>query len=166
MARHEAPREDLLAEATALVERIELQLLGADETVVDPIVVGFRANGAASVFFGQDLAYHFTSTGELRRAYQSARLYKADRGRLASLDRRRTANQVELLQHDLTDAETSEFLGELSRRFRELQTALDAGEFKRLRQIPPEAADLVKNIAKWLSSLPHPVRIARNPRVA
>ena len=44
MSRNEADREDLLREATALVNRIELQLEDADESWV----VGFRRNDAAS----------------------------------------------------------------------------------------------------------------------
>ena len=45
MARREQDREDILAEATALVERVELQIAG--ET--DPIVVGFRRNPATAL---------------------------------------------------------------------------------------------------------------------
>ena len=42
MARRESDREDLLREATALVERAELTIEGFDE----PIVVGFRRDGS------------------------------------------------------------------------------------------------------------------------
>ena len=99
MARQENPREDLLAEATALVERAELRIAGFAE----PIVVGFRRNGAASIYFGQDAAYHFNTANELRRAFIGGTLYKADRGRLAALVRRRTAAEVELVRHDLDE---------------------------------------------------------------
>ena len=46
-----------MAEATALVERVELKLPDAD----DRVVVGFRRNGCASVFFGPDPVYQFTT---------------------------------------------------------------------------------------------------------
>ena len=48
MARHEEDREDLLAEATALVERAELVVEGAAESVV----IGFRRDGCASIYCG------------------------------------------------------------------------------------------------------------------
>lgn len=44
MARSEGPREDLLAEAVALVERVELS---TDSSEV-PVVIGFRKDGCAS----------------------------------------------------------------------------------------------------------------------
>ncbi len=82
MARDEQDREDLLREATALVERVELA--PTDNEAGEHIVIGFRAGGAASVYFGGDTAYHFNSDGELRRAYADGLLYKADIGRLTS----------------------------------------------------------------------------------
>ena len=47
MARQESNREDLLREATALVERVELHVPAFEE----PIVVGFRRDGCASFLF-------------------------------------------------------------------------------------------------------------------
>ena len=67
MARDESDREDLLREATALVERIELA--PADAADDEHIVAGFRRDGALSIYFGADPVYHFNSAGELRRAY-------------------------------------------------------------------------------------------------
>ena len=63
MAREEADREDLMREATALVQRAEFSAGGK------PVFVGFRTNGAASVFFDSDPVYQFNSNGELRRAF-------------------------------------------------------------------------------------------------
>ncbi len=69
MARHEEEREDLMRDAKALVDRIELVVPGFEE----PVVVGFRTNGAASFYFGQDAVYHFNSQLELRRALSTTR---------------------------------------------------------------------------------------------
>lgn len=160
MARQESPREDLLAEATALVERAELLLVAAAE----PIVMGFRTNGAASVYFNQDTAYHFNSAGELRRAYLAGRLIKADRNQLASLDRHRIAGAVQLVRHDLTAEETGELLGDLCRRLDTLRTAISEQHVKLLRQMP-EGADVLPRIVAWLERMAEPIRIARNPRV-
>jgi len=73
MAREEEPREDLLREATALVERVELQIEGFAET----IVAGFRRDGAASFYFGQDFVFQFNTANQLRRGYVEGRLFKA-----------------------------------------------------------------------------------------
>lgn len=68
MARDESRREDLLREATAFVERIELVPSSSTSKAAEtPIVVGFRADGALSVFFGEDPAYQFNAAGELLR---------------------------------------------------------------------------------------------------
>src|SRR5512134_1308657 len=106
MARQESEREDLLREATALVERAELQL----PSFAEPIVVGFRSGGAASFFFGSDPVYQFNSTGQLRRAFVAGKLLKAERGRLVALARERTAEEVALVRTGLDPAEQAELL--------------------------------------------------------
>ena len=73
MARNQSDREDLLREATALVERAELRISGWSE----PVVVGFRRGGGASLFFGGKEVYQFNAGGELRRAFVAGRLIKA-----------------------------------------------------------------------------------------
>jgi len=160
MTRQENPREDLLAEATALVERAELEIAGGAE----PVVVGFRAGGATSIFFGQDAAYHFDAANRLRRAYVAGLLFKADRGRLASLARRRTEREVQLIRHDLTDAEQESFLAELHERIARLRQALAGGAARWLRQVPPDA-NVPSRIVTWLTALPQPIELARSPRV-
>ena len=64
MSRQQQDREDLLQEATALVQRIGLRLAGEDEE----LVIGFRRDGGASFYWGGSLAYQFNSRGHLRRA--------------------------------------------------------------------------------------------------
>ena len=144
-----------------MVERAELQIAGAAE----PVVIGFRANGAASIFFGQDAAYHFDAAGRFRRAYEGGLLFKADRGRLASLARRRTERETQLLRHDLSDAEQEQFLAELQERIARLRQAISGGETRWLRQVPQEA-DVPGRIANWLTAIATPIEIARSPRVA
>lgn len=158
MARRENAREDLFAEATALVERAEIQL----EPV--PMVIGFRIGGAASVYFGDSLAYHFDSANRLRRAYVGGRLCKADRGRLASLERRRVADEVQLLRHDLDDAEIAQFLDHLATAIRQLKKAFSAGAVNWLREIP-EGGAVRARIAKWLAGLPERIEVGESARV-
>lgn len=160
MARQEEDREDLLAEATALVERVELR--SAEFT--DPVVVGFRSQGAASFYFGAQPAYHFTSAGELRRAHAGGLLYKAERGKLVSLDRRRSTGQVQLIRHELNAAETHQFLLVLSSTLQALRESLDAKKCELVGQHPP-TADMVGRVRAWLARHAEKTQLASSARV-
>lgn len=156
--RQERDREDLLAEATALVERIELSLPGVDQHVV----VGFRANGAASVYFGQDAAYQFNSAGELRRAFVAGRLFKAENRRLVALHRQRSPGEVALVHHDLTPAETSELLAAVRGNLESVREALNTERFTIVGQVPGDA-DVTGRVKTWLEQLTLPPTIAARP---
>ncbi len=160
MARQEQDREDLLAEATALTERVELRVDGFAE----PVVVGFRSYGAVSCYFGADPAYHFNSAGRLRRAYAGGLLYKAEQGRLASLDRRRTGSEVQLVRHDLDAAETRRFLEAAAAKLIGLREKLSRGSFERVGQ-HPEGADVVGRVQAWLSQHADQIQAADSARV-
>jgi hypothetical protein len=149
MARDETDREDLLREATALVERIELVLTVA-EPGAEAIVAGFRRDGALSVFFGADPVYQFNAAGELRRAYCDGLLYKAERGRLISLERVRTPNEVQLLRRDLSDEQQQKCLTQIGERLRTLSAELDRGTLRVIGQVPA-IADVLGRVRKWLT---------------
>ncbi|HXT58916.1 MAG TPA: hypothetical protein VN699_09775 [Pirellulales bacterium] len=160
MARREQDREDLLAEATALVERVELRVAAFSS----PLVIGFRAQGAASVYFGADPAYHFNARGELRRAHVLGLLYKAEDGKLVSLSRRRSAGEVQLLRRDLTVEETERFLSSLSADLLALGEALNQGRFARVGQ-RPEGVDVVGRVQAWLAERRGGIEVADSPKV-
>jgi hypothetical protein len=157
MARDESNREDLIHEATALVERIELAPRATASAVsrnIAPdalIVAGFRADGALSIFFGQDPVYQFNAAGELRRAYGGGLLFKAMHRRLISLDRVRSANEVQLVRHELTDAEHIAFLTKMIGYMRELSELLAANDYEVRGQAPPEA-DVLGRVREWLAN--------------
>lgn len=157
MARNESNREDLLREATALVERIELVPHATASAVSDnlardvPIVAGFRSDGALSIFFGQDPVYQFNAAGELRRAYCEGLLFKAVRGQLISLDRVRTANEVRLLRIELTDAEQVAFLARMTGDMGELSQLLAANDYEVRGQVPHDA-DVLGRVRQWLAN--------------
>ncbi len=148
MARRESDREDLLGEATALVERVELSPVDAPEG--DHVTAGFRRDGAASVFFGAERVYQFNAAGELRRAYCDGLLFKAVRGRLASLRRVREHGEVQLLRHDLTDAEQFNFLARMQGILSELANQLSHGGYNVVGQVPADA-DVVSRLKLWLT---------------
>jgi hypothetical protein len=153
--RLEVDREDLLAEATALVVRAEIMAEGFDE----PIVVGFRRQGCASVYFGADPAYHFNTAGALRRAYCGSLLYKADGGRLSSLERRRTGAAVELVRRDLDGEEQQAFLARLTRKVTALGEAVQADRFAVRGQVSPNG-DAIAAVRKWLAGVALPPAVA------
>lgn len=158
MARHERDREDLLAEATALVERVELCVAGA----WPQLVAGFRRDGCLSLYFGAAPAYHFNTRGELRRAYAGGRLYAARQGRLAALTRQRSPGQVALVEHRLNAAEQEAFLSEAASRLELLRRALEAASYSVLRQVPAEGR-VADRLHAWLEKLPQRLAVAAAP---
>jgi hypothetical protein len=142
MAREESSREDLLREATALVERVEI-VVGSCH-----VLAGFRADGALSIFFGEDPVYHFNAAGELRRAFCDGKLIKAVRGKLVALERKRTETEVQLMRHDLSAAEQASFLERMAIHLREFEDSLDAGTFTVVGREPP-ASDITDRVKTW-----------------
>jgi hypothetical protein len=158
MSRQNHDREDLLAEATALVERISLRVAGSN----DEVLIGFRRDHAASIFFGQDRVFQFTSRGELRRAFVG-QLFKAERGQLVSLRKERTEQAVEMRRHVLSPAETQEFLASMHADLQTLRQALASGNFAVLGQVPAEV-DLLRRAKGWLDGFADRTQIASSPR--
>jgi hypothetical protein len=151
----------LLAEATALVERVGLQVAGQPE----PWVIGFRRDGSASFYFGADPVYQFTSEGKLRRAFVDGLIYKAEAGRLVSLDRQRSIGTVDLVRHDLDDAEQCVFLDVMERHLRGLVDALGDETTRVVGQVPADV-DVVGRVRNWLASIDRPFGAADSPRSA
>lgn len=157
MARDEAPREDLLAEAVALVPRVEFW--SGDGPAC---VVGLRPAGGGSCYLGDDPAYHFNRAGELRRAFVGGRLLVARSGRLTALKRSRTPDATTLLGRELTDAQTADVLAELQTRLSALRAALAAGTARPVRCMP-DVPSSVAAVRAWLDALPLPPPIAARP---
>jgi hypothetical protein len=165
MAREESEREDLLREATALVERIELQITsstGGEDAESVPIVIGFRSNGAISIFFGGDPVYQFNAAGALRRAYCDGALFKATHGKLISLERVRRPDEVQLLSRELTNGEEAAFMFRMQDRLRALAISLERGSFRINGQVPT-GADVLHRVKQWLAAHDG-MPIAKTPR--
>ena len=161
MAREPSEREDLLRDATALVERIELAPPGA--SVDDHIVVGFRDDGAVSFFFGDEPVYQFNTAHRLRRAYGDDRLVKAVRGRLIALRRTREAGEVQLLRRELTGDEQEAFVTHLRTELARLAAGLDEGSYRVVGQVPA-GADVLARVRTWLAAHDRP-EVATTPHV-
>ena len=173
VAREEADREDLMAEATALVRRLEIMVAspaslksdsdGTAET--EPITAGFRRDGAFSIYFGQNLAYHFDPAARLKRAYVAGKLYRTQAGRhaasqpltgegqLAELTRVRTTAETVLQRRDLPATECEAFLDSAAGRLVQLQKVLETGEFHLLRSVPTGGTAIVDELRAMLTRL-------------
>jgi hypothetical protein len=160
VAREEHDREDLLAEAAALVERAEWR----DRTTGEVVVAGWRAGGAASFYFGPDAVYHFNGQSELRRAYVDGLLYKAERGRLVSLRRVRTRDEVQLVRQELSVEEQAQFLGAASQRLDWLARRLAEHGLERTRQVSP-SGQVEEQLQAWLDEHAAPPQVAASPGV-
>lgn len=131
MAREEHAREDLMAEATGLLPRLELQLPGE----LEPVVAGWKSNGWLSVYFGESPVYHFDGAGGLRRAFRNGRLYRLEARSLCELERHRSEGASALMRRRLSDEEQAEFLAELRHRLAGLAEALASGAATVLREV-------------------------------
>lgn len=169
MAEQEVDREDLLREATALVERIELRWgrgdsvrTGAMGGEAEPLVIGFRRDGAISFFFGVDPVLQFNAQGELRRAYRHGKLLKAERGLLVELKRERSPGAVRLVRREVPLEETRAWLEGVVRRLQQLQEQLQNHVYAISGQVP-EDRDVLGRVQSWLDQLPALIVIARRP---
>ena len=162
MARIERDREDLLGEATALVERAEVRLLD-DQQTGETVVIGFRKDGAASIYFGAEPVYQFNTSHKLRRAFCRGELYKADRGALVAMQRERHAREVVLRRRELTAAETEQFREIMRGNLDRLAGHLDAGRYRVVGQVPAEA-NVVGRCLRLLPALCD-APLASSPRV-
>lgn len=131
MARNESDKEDLIRDATAMVERAELECEGLEGL----ITIGFFRDGRCSVYFDQDPFYQFDSHGRLRRAWEAGFLYRSQLSTLARIDRQRSTDpageptNVTLHRIDLPPAELEEFRQRMRIRVTALQQCVVADSF-------------------------------------
>jgi hypothetical protein len=159
MAKYTSHREDLMREATALVDRVEF--LAPDNTAV---VVGFRSDGACSVYFGDQPVYQFSSERKLRRAFDGE-IIKAERGRLVRCHKVYQAVSVRMLATPLDPAEQSRMLEELHRRLVALREGIHSGAWISGRAVSQSKADVAARVLDWLAELPETQQIADTPHV-
>ncbi len=133
--RLQQDREDLLKEATGLVDRVELKLDAFEES----IVVGFRAAGGLSFYFGPDPVYHFNPSLKLRRIFLGGQRYKAIQGNLIRLIQDPDAPNLKFSPHELSAAETADRLAQMHHRLKMLRSHLEQDRYTLLGQVPEDA---------------------------
>jgi hypothetical protein len=162
MAREEQDKEDLLREATALIERVELATTTHDG-VRHTVVVGYRRDGAPSYFFGADPVYQFNAAGELRRGFHGGKLLKAEQGRLVELTRKRTDTETILERRELAEPETTAILVDARLRLSALVANWLRGGYTVVGQVPADGNVMKRVIADTEVLIAEELKIAAKP---
>jgi len=174
MAREIHERENLLRDATALVQRVELKITataraghspnrGFDLLLPHTLFAGFRSQGQASLYLDDDPVYHFNQAGKVRRAFIDGQIIKAQHGQLVSWLRHQADQRVEMLPHRLAPHEQHEWLAALGQRLKALRQVLETRTYKLAGQIP-EASNAVDRLRQWLETHQE-IEIADGPGV-
>lgn len=161
LARDAHDREDLLRDARGLSPRLELEVALADDSV--EFFAGFRGE-SLSLYFGQDLVFHFNDRGQLRRAYIADQLLKAEQGHLVAMRRERTEAETALVSRPLTDDEERTLVVDLEVRFRQLAAALAAGDYRVIGEVPADGSAIIR-LQGWLAGRRSPIELAASPHV-
>lgn len=134
MNRNESDKEDLIKDASAMVDRAEFSIVSIDN---QPSIVtaGFRKDDSLSLYFDQDPFYQFDGSGLLRRAYESGYLYRSQGVTLARLNRTRTSQQTTLNRNDLDSSELFQFRIRMTAHLKGFCQQLQAGTADRLRSV-------------------------------
>lgn len=175
MARQTHDREDLFRDGTQMPYRGRIHI-GDTE-----VVVGFRAGGAASLYWDQDPVFQFNVVQELRRVYFAGDRYAADAGKLVRLLQKRadhgtTTEQLKLdpatIAADDKDAINSKLqscLAQLRSSCRpDAGDAIGAGETsdQAVWEVTGESkSEFLARLDRWLGSVANPVVTARGPAV-
>ena len=129
--RVEADREDLLAEAVNLRERIELLVPGIDS----PVIIGCNDLGHWSFYFGAEPMYRFDAEGRLRRAVRDGKLYRTQGATLAELTRVRLEQETQLQRRDMSSSEVEKLLSEVQSHLQLLHREYIFGQCQTLREV-------------------------------
>lgn len=149
MARNETDREDLLAEAAALVKRAEWQV----PELPGPVLLGERDNGWYSIYLGQDIYYQFDAENRLRRAYVAPALYRTQGVTLARLIRDRTSDATVLRRTDLTATELEVVRADLRAILHKVRQAVQRPDVRPSRSVSDASGEVAARLVDRLSRL-------------
>lgn len=147
-SRIEADREDLLAEAANLVERVEFKIPGIDT----PVTIGRNRQGHWSFYFGPEPMSRFDADGGLRRAVRDGKLYRTQGETLAELTRVRLDHETQLQRRDLNESEVAVLLEEIRNELLTLKAAFENETATLLRQAGT-TPQFVSELAAFLRTL-------------
>ena len=167
MAKQNQDKEDILREATALVNRVELKLGGEGESD-DSVFVGFRRDGAVSFFFGAEPVYQFNTQHAFRRGYYQNTMLKAEQGKLVQLTRSREGEKLVLLRREFNDQQTVEFCEEMRHNLLNLLSVVRDEKYELMGFVVEDntVEPLLLQVADWIENHARQIRIANVPNVA
>ena len=163
MAKDAHDREDLLRDASAYTQRIELQL----PELSHEVFCGFRDGQAFSLYWGQDAVFQFNHDSELRRGFWGDRMVACYKRELHWLVRKSddpSSERVRLSRIAFTDDEHHDFLRELDQCCRVLESTLQSEVYGLVGRFPEEE-DVQELVQTWLGQLPTPWKLAIHPGV-
>lgn len=160
MSRTELDRENLLRDAVALPDRMELEIDGVEV----PIFAGFRVSGGFSLYFGTDFVLHFNAANELRRAFIDGVLLKADNRSLIGMQRRRGDRELMLDSRPLSAEQVLDFQEHARAKLELLRVSIRDAKFRILGQVPPHAA-VIERLSQKIAELTFPLPVAQRPNV-
>ncbi len=166
MAKQQQDREDMLREATALVNRVELRALHASDAK-DPVVVGFRRDGSVSFYFGADPVYQFNVEHGFRRGYYQGTLLKAENGKIVQLTQSRDSGQLVFQRHEFDASATSAYLECMKRDLIELKEACQSSAVEIVGAVVEQGTEneLIDRIVGWINEHADSIAIAAVPNV-
>ena len=160
MSRIELDRENLLRDAVALPDRLELEIDGLEV----PIFAGFRSAGGFSLYFGTDFVLHFNAANELRRAYIDGTVVKARNRSLIAMQRRREDRELVLESLPLSAEQVVEFQEHARAKLEWLRGSIRDSKFRILGQVPPHAS-VIERLSQKIAELTFPLPVAQRPNV-
>ena len=158
MAKDSQDREDLLRDAVAMVQRIELRLAGSEHDVV----CGFRDDGALSIYWGQDDVMQFNAASEWRRGYWQDRMLAAYQRKLHWLDRSTPSARTQLSPTELTAQQHEAYVAHVNQRLEQLSGGISNHEFQRVGQVPAHQ-EVLGRLTDWLQAHHGNLRVAVHP---
>lgn len=166
LAKQEHDKEDILREATALVNRIELR--STDGSWKSTVHVGFRRDQSIAFFFGAEPVYQFNVQHQFRRAYFNGLLLKAENGKIVQLRRQREAGQLMLLRKQWNSHQQEEFLRVLQHDLMHLKDLGQSGMLEICGTVVEggTAEELLLSILDWIEVHVVDIQIANVPNVA
>jgi len=168
MAKQKADREDLFREGTAMPIRGRLLIDQQD------VVIGFRDDGAFSLYWDQDPVFQFDADRQLRRVFLNCNRYKSQNRRLVRLtqpaaDQTAAVGRLRLLEETVSADEEAQILQRLTGCLQQIQEHLalpvDSPDAHTLQSVGASAPEFRTVVLQWIASLPRPVRIADQPSV-
>ena len=166
MAKQHQDKEDILREASALVNRIELEFF-LETGSQTSVVVGFRRSGAVSFFFGAEPVYQFNTQHAFRRGYYEDAMLKADQGKIVQLTRTRDGEQLILLRREYNDDQTKAFVAEMKQVLWNLHSVIQSQQYRIAGANVQHGTgeELVEQIVAWIEDHVGEIQIAAVPNV-